>query len=236
MTKYDIKWNRMYKYAEIYSKKNGNLEVPRKFRTNDGYTYDDQGVVQLGRWIYLQRCVCKPDSERGKLLLRIGMRFKNNKFSWEEMYEFAEIYFEKNHNLQVHIKFKTNDGYTFDENGIIKLGQWIHTQRYTCDRESNRGYFLDCIGMNWDIHKNKFDVLSLSYDNKIDTKKNRNVLEHISFIEYKVKLLFLKDNNIDIVDENGMLHEIFSMSSINMKLKYSVSLEDLVNMYKEKSK
>ena len=59
---------------------------------------------------------------------------------------------------------------------------------------------------------------------------------YISFIEFKVKLAYLKDNSIDVVDSNGILHEIFFMSSMNMKLKYGVSLEDLINMYKEKSK
>ena len=47
---------------------------------------------------------------------------------------------------------------------------------------------------------------------------------------------FLEENGYSIVDDKGILHEIFSMSSMNMKLKYGVSLEDLINMYKEKSK
>ena len=41
---------------------------------------------------------------------------------------------------------------------------------------------------------------------------------------------YLIDNYISIVKE-GVLHKIFSMSSMNMKLKYKVSLEDLVNIY-----
>ena len=47
-----------------------------------------------------------------------------------------------------------------------------------------------------------------------------------------------KNSFISIVDENGMLHEIFSMSSINMKFSvYGESFEKFVEEYnKGKSK
>ena len=38
-------WNRMYEYARIYYEHYGNLRVPIKFKTNDGYTYDK--VIEL---------------------------------------------------------------------------------------------------------------------------------------------------------------------------------------------
>ena len=34
-----------------------------------------------------------------------------------------------------------------------------------------------------------------------------------------------------ITDESGKLHEIFSMSSVNMQIKYGISLEELINTY-----
>ena len=96
---------------------------------------------------------------------------------------------------------------------------------------------LESIGMVWNVKQDKSDIEDLCKDNNIDIKKNKDILNHISFTEFKVKLAYLKDNGMNIVDESGKLHEIFSMSSMNMKLKYGVSLEDLINMYgKEKNK
>ena len=77
----------------------------------------------------------------------------------------------------------------------------------------------------------------------IDINKNNLILKHISFADFKVKIDFIKSlkakgYNISIVDENGMLHEIFSMSSINMKFSvYGESFEKFVEEYnKGKSK
>ena len=69
----------MYKYACIYRDYYGNLEVPSTFKTNDGYTPDPKGEIPLGNWIGTQRYNCDPESERGQLLLKIGMRFKIKK-------------------------------------------------------------------------------------------------------------------------------------------------------------
>ena len=45
------------------------------------------------------------------------------------------------------------------------------------------------------------------------------------------KIKYLNELNIPIVDNNGKLHEIFSMSNIDLLQKYGVSLEDLVTKY-----
>ena len=69
--KYDYNWNKMYEKAKEYYMEHGNLEVPEKFKTNDG--------LFLGRWIAKQRLNCNPESEHGKLLLKIGMQFEKIK-------------------------------------------------------------------------------------------------------------------------------------------------------------
>ena len=74
-------WNRMYEYARIYYEHHGNLEVPQKFKTNNGFEYDDRGKINLGIWIARQRQTISPESERGKSLLGIGMRFKSRRKS-----------------------------------------------------------------------------------------------------------------------------------------------------------
>lgn len=75
-------WEDYYELAQEYYRHHGDLEVPRSFKTNDGFTYDPNGIVNLGNWISNQRRLCNPESERGQLLLKIDMRFdikkKNN--------------------------------------------------------------------------------------------------------------------------------------------------------------
>ena len=38
-------------------------------------------------------------------------------------------------------------------------------------------------------------------------------------------------HNIPIVDEKGLLMDIFSMSSTDMSEKYGISLEEIINQY-----
>ena len=44
-------------------------------------------------------------------------------------------------------------------------------------------------------------------------------------------LPYLLDSNIALTNEDGILHEIFSMSSIDLKEKYGFDLEEIINNY-----
>ena len=203
------------------------------FKTSDGYTYDENGTINLGFWITYQRKTTPVESKRGQLLLEIGMRFenKNSTLSWEEMYNYAKIYYEHHHNLEVPHMFKTSDGYTYDENGKINLGTWIAHQRRNTPVESKRGQLLLEIGMIWCVKKNKQDIINICVDNDIDYVKNKNILNHISKQELQSKIEFFKAYNIRLVDNNGVLIDIFSMSNPDMKEKYGISLEELISEY-----
>ena len=121
----------MYEYAKIYYEYHGNLEVPAKFKTNNGSEYCEDGQIPLGRWIANQRTNTSPESKRGQSLLKIGMRFsnKNNTLSWEEMYNYAKIYYEYHGDLEVPARFKTNNGFEYCKDGEISLGTWVSSQR-----------------------------------------------------------------------------------------------------------
>ena len=123
-------WYKMYEYAKIYYEHHGNLEIPKGFKTNNGWERDETGKINLGDWISHQRQNTNPNSERGKLLLAIKMRFEKikNILSWEEMYEYAKIYYEHHGNLKVPVSFKTNNGWERDETGKINLGDWINNK------------------------------------------------------------------------------------------------------------
>ena len=145
-----LSWKEMFEYAKKYYEHYGNLEVPRRFKTNDGFSYDENSKINLGNWILSQRNRLSLGSDRGQLLSQIGMRFERKYISWEEMYEYAKKYYEHYGNLEVSIKFKTSDGYTFDENGKIKLGVWLQNQKRIVSSDSERKKLLMQIGMTFE--------------------------------------------------------------------------------------
>ena len=225
-----LSWEEMYEYAKIYYEHYNDLEVPAKFRTNDGYTPQEEGKIRLGQWIADQRRRASQESEKGHLLTEIGMRFENkrNILSWEEMYGYAKIYYEHYNNLEVPYDFRTNDGYTYEEEGKIRLGLWIINQRYNIPQKSEKIQALDEIKMNWNLRIQKEEVNNLCIDNEINIELNKTVISHISAKELKSKTTYLRANGIELTNEDGKLHEIFSMSSPDMKEKYGISLPEMI--------
>ena len=125
-------WKKWYILAKKYFEVNGNLEVPMRFKTINGYEYDENGS-NLGVWIRNQRTIYnnKKMSEKEKSLLeKIGMRFEINFWfnDWLEKYELVRKYFEVNGNLNIPIHFKTVNGYEYAENGF-NLYFWFYKQK-----------------------------------------------------------------------------------------------------------
>ena len=225
---------------DIYSKKayyehHGNLEIPDRFKTINGYKSDENGV-NLGTWIKTQRISKKDETllpEREELLTKIGMLFEANDAKWNKMYELAKAYYENHGNLEIPQRFKTTNGYEPDEKGV-NLGTWINTQRQSEKNKTllhEREVLLTKIGMVWDIKKNKEEISNICKQYNIDTNINKTILNHISTSELTSKILFLMSNNIDITSNKGKLHEIFSMSSSNIFNKYNITLEQLIEEY-----
>ena len=173
----------MYEQAKCYYKENGDLEVPARYVTADGYS--------LGHWIYNQRYIRKGvldgdlTEERIAKLDAIGMRWTVlSDVGWERNYAAAQSYYEKYGNLDVPAKYRTEDG--------VALGQWLcslrtwekagaHPKYLTIERKEQ----LERIGMVWD---------------KLDQLWERN---------YRAACAFYRENgNLDIpsdyVDANGI--------------------------------
>ncbi len=227
-------WDEMYEHAKSYYEHHGNLEVPLRFKTTNGYDYDENGV-NLGGWISTQRKNKNLSSKREEKLSLIGMRFKtkNNDEAWNQMYEHAKSYYEHHGDLKVPRNFKTTNGYEYDENGI-NLGGWINIQRKTYKNEKiseEKIAKLNLIGMIWSHRKNKDQIQAICDSYSIDSKQNKKALNHISVQELQSKIAYLNENGMEIIDESGKLHEIFSMSNPDMQEKYKVELETLINTY-----
>lgn len=142
-----VSWQTMFEQAKKYYSENGDLEVPARFITNDGYF--------LGHWIYNQRAVRKGQQtgnlseEQIKKLNSIGMRWDlYTDYSWEKNFNAAKNYYEKNGHLDVPSRFVTRDG--------LPLGAWlsslrtwessgIHPKYLSAERKKQ----LESIGMIW---------------------------------------------------------------------------------------
>ena len=153
-------WNKKYELVKVYFEHYRNLEMPQSFKTVNGYDYDESGIA-LGLWIYTQRQAYKENKiseERIKLLRQIGMRFetKNKEEEWNKKYELAKVYFEHYGNLEAPVRFKTKNGYEYDENGI-RLGVWICTQKQAYKGQGKNKIteeqieLLKQIGMRFDV-------------------------------------------------------------------------------------
>ena len=79
------------------------------------------------------------------------------------------------------------------------------------------------------IEKNNISKTCLELG--IDLDLNRDIINQLTYDEFISKILFLQNHSLPLIDESGYMHEIFSMSSANMKLKYGLTLEELVNEY-----
>ena len=228
-----LTWEEMYEYAKKYYEAYGDLEIPHKFKTNDGVTYDPNGNINLGYWIATQRKRCLPESEQGKLLSQISMRFENkiSTLTWKEMYEYAKKYYEAYGNLEILTRFKTNDGVTYDPNGKINLGRWIYTQRRKCLPESEQGKLLLQIGMKFNLLKDFTQIKNICLERKIDTELNKQVILICSFDEFIAKIKLSEELGINLTDENGKLNQIFYMNNEEFKDKFGYSVEELINKY-----
>ena len=228
-----LSWKEMYELAKKYYEVHGNLEIPRWFKTNDGVTYDPNGKINLGQWITNQRYLCLIKSEQSKSLLQIGMRFqnKNSTLSWKEMYEYAKKYYESHGDLEIPVKFKTNDGKNYDINGKINLGRWIDTQRQKCLPESEQGKLLLQIGMRFNLLKDFTQIKNICLERKIDTELNKQVTHVSALNEFIAKIKLSEELGINLIDENGKLNQIFYINNEEFKDKFGYSVEELINKY-----
>ena len=141
-------WAVMYEQAKCFYEENGNLEVPARYVTEDGYS--------LGHWIYNQRYIRKGvldgvlTAEQIEKLDAIGMRWEVlADTGWEKYYRAALQYREEHGDLNVPARYAAEGG--------VALGQWMSTLR-TWERAGVRPKYLtperksqlEAIGMIWD--------------------------------------------------------------------------------------
>ena len=152
----EINWENNYNLACKYYECHRNLEIPHKFKTKNGYEYDDDGIA-LGIWINTQRQNYKEgklSQDKIRLLEKIGINFEKTvrDIQWENTYRLACNYYRKHQNLKISRNFKTKNGYEYDDDGIA-LGAWIANQRFFYKKgklSQDKIRLLEKIGINFE--------------------------------------------------------------------------------------
>ena len=138
-------WEAMFAEAEEYARTHGDLDVPKRYKTEDGFS--------LGAWIVTQRRV-RAGYQYGRLspeqiaeLDSIGMIWEDRlELAWERGYQAAVAYRREHGDLLPVHGYKTGDGYP--------LGRWLANQRTARSAgklDPDREGRLDEIGMVWSV-------------------------------------------------------------------------------------
>lgn len=143
-----VPWETMYVHASSYFRRHGDLEVPKRYKTAEGYS--------LGNWVSVQRRVRagdafgRLDEERIRKLDAIGMVWDNvHDIRFERNFREAQKYYEEHGDLNVPATYKTEGGFS--------LGAWLAN---LCTRREmlspDKIARLNSIGMIWDKNRDRW--------------------------------------------------------------------------------
>jgi hypothetical protein len=146
-------WDKLYLIAREYYLNKGDLLVPARFVTQEGYN--------LGTWVGYQRQWYKNldteklmscDKERIEQLQLIGIDFNPINTKWQIKFRSARKYYENNSTLVC------PNGYCMDDG--FNLYSWLEEQRFLKASEKlskERITALESIGVIWEMYSHKWD-------------------------------------------------------------------------------
>jgi len=226
----DAFFEKKYQIAKSFYEKYGHVN-PRVVRSY-GAGWDLSPEEEVLLWWVLD-CQAKYkkgqiDEDTYKRLKDIGVFMTEREAIWNNMFRLASEYYKNYGHLYIPFEFKTFDGIKHNEDGL-ELGKWIKNQRINLKR-GDRIDKLNSIGMLWAVRSNVKGNQDICLKYGIDYKEHWSTINHMSKIELISKINYLLSIGENIVVD-GKLHEIFSMSSVNMEEKYGINLEELINNY-----
>lgn len=146
---FEDSWEQKFELAKKYYEKNGNLDIPAEYMTEDG--------TALGAWLRGVKNQYRSgnlSAERVEKLETIGVKWDSILArNWANYYELAKQYYNEHGDLNVNAHYETDDG--------VKLGTWISTQRYNFKKgriSDEQKRLLDEIGMSWHRFLGKWDT------------------------------------------------------------------------------
>lgn len=226
-----VSWDHYYELAKNFYLHNHHLKISRSFKTFDGINYSEKGL-NLGAWLSRQQMAKKKGKlteEQIQLLDGIGMVWTEREpyKGFDEAYEIALEYYNKYGNLLVPVDYRTEDGYN--------LSSFL----YQCRKKRESDLLskeqidkLDAIGMIWNINNNYAQIKEIMKENGLNPRKYSSLVRSLSVLEFRVKLKFIQDNGYSLV-EDGKLNKIFIMNNQDFKMKYGVSIRELIDGIKD---
>lgn len=158
-------WERYYSAAKAYFEREGNLDIPAKYVTEDG--------LGLGAWLRNQTTRRENLSEKQiKALEDIGMTWGGRyDAKWDEKFHLAEQYYQEHGDLEVPKEYTVQG---------VRLGRWVNALRSARVRPESSHYRLDAerirqlnsIGMRWagESWEIRFHLAELYYQEHGDLK------------------------------------------------------------------
>ena len=144
-------WDHYFSEASIYYAENGNLDIPRRYKTPMG--------LSLGAWLQMQRqirsgkCTGSLTEQQIERLDSIGMRWDSyNDLAWTRGLAAAEQYYAKHGDLLVPVGWVTDDGFL--------LGTWVcnrRAEKAAGKLDDDKIEELENIGMVWDAFSEKWE-------------------------------------------------------------------------------
>ena len=133
------RWMEGYRHLSRYLQEHGNLNIPCRYVTEDGYA--------LGRWLHNQRRQYaggkEMPAEHIRLLKKLDEAWEVTDREWKRYYDAADRYYREYGNLRVPAGYVTGEG--------LALGTWISAKRSGKERLSaGRIADLNRIGMVWE--------------------------------------------------------------------------------------
>lgn len=133
----DDEWERAIGAARTYRAKHGDLRVPARYRTPDGFP--------LGQWISVRRLNRdRLSASRIRQLDDLGMVWDPFGEDWDAGLSAARRFHDEHGHLRVRASYVTEDGF--------KLGEWVAARRYAGNKgrlAESRVKELDALGMVW---------------------------------------------------------------------------------------
>lgn len=162
-------WKRYYAAAKAFYEREGHLDVPVKYVTEDG--------LRLGAWIRNQ--VSGRDAlleEQAEALEAIGVCWESRYDGrWDEKFRLAEQYYREHGNLEVPREYTVQG---------VRLGRWVNALRSARVRPDSSHYRLDAdrirqldsIGMRWagETWETRYRLAELYYREHGDLKVSQS--------------------------------------------------------------
>lgn len=227
----ETKWNLMYEELKNYYDKYHTLTISK--------TYQPMHVTneELKIWLVVQRKNYRQEtiltSSQRQKLETLGIERDNAKEYWISMYNLAFNYYQKNHHLTI------THPQTAEEKSLYI---WLRNQRYSYRQgklSAIRIELLNALNFIWSPRKNLTAIYIYIAKNNldIDMQLNRDILNRTSLLEFKAKINYLiNEKHLPLVDASNYLHEIFTMSSLDIQNnpKYNLTLEEIINLYEKR--